>query len=174
MGSRVRLKLAAVLCACLSGGVLASCGSSGQLVKTSSILISNPASETVHLLLVSSSNGADGGFNFDGYGDGAMRVIVPLGWRVDVTCKNASATLSHSCAVVDDSPLTAFGAPLAFPGAATPAPTGGVGPGVSKSFTFVAAKVGTYRIACLVSGHEIDGMWDWFDVTRSGLPRVRT
>ena len=175
MQRRVDRKLAGVVCAAVVlGGALASCGSSGQSVQTSSILSSDAASQSVRLLLVSSSTGADGGFNFDGYANGAMRVTVPLGWRVEVTCKNASAILSHSCAIVDDVRLSAFGAPLAFPGAATPYPQGGVRPGVSTSFSFLADRVGTYRIACLVSGHEIDGMWDWFQVTPGGLPRLRT
>jgi uncharacterized cupredoxin-like copper-binding protein len=50
----------------------------------------------------------------------------------------------------------------------------GLGLGESSSFQFVASKVGTYRIACLVIGHESDGMWDWFDVTPGGLPSVHT
>ena len=158
----------------VAAGLLASCGSSGESVKTSSILTTEAATQTVHLLLVSSSTGADGGFNFDGYANGAMRVSVPVGWRVQVTCKNASAILSHSCAIVEDLPLSPFGAPLAFPGAATPNPAGGLTPGVSASFSFIAAKVGTYRIACLVSGHEIDGMWDWLQVTPGGLPALHT
>ncbi len=162
----------AIAVAALLATVIASCGSSGALVRRSSILTSDADNTTAHLLLVSSSSGADGGFNFDGYGDGAMRISIPVGWKVDVTCKNASATLSHSCAVVEDLPLSPDGAPLAFPGSATPAPKGGDQPGVSKSFGFVAARVGTYRIACLVSGHEIDGMWDWLSVTRSGAPKV--
>jgi hypothetical protein len=158
----------------LVGVALASCGSSGQSVKTSSILATDAASNTVRLLLVSSSTGADGGFNFDGYGDGAMRVTVPLGWRVEVTCKNASAILSHSCAIVENLPLSGFGAPLAFPGASTPSPRDGVLPGGTASFNFVASKVGVYRIACVVSGHEIDGMWDWLDVIPGGLPKLTT
>jgi len=164
----------ALLVTALLGATLASCGSSGESVKTSSILTSNAGERTVRLLLISSSTGADGGFNFDGYGEGAMRVSVPLGWRVEVTCKNASATLSHSCAIVDDVPLSPYGAPLAFRGASTPEPKGGVQPGLSTSFSFVAARVGTYRIACLVSGHEIDGMWDWLTVTRAGRPSLTT
>jgi uncharacterized cupredoxin-like copper-binding protein len=175
MRDRIRRNVAVAIVACvLSGTMLASCGTGGQLVRTSSILTVDAATATVHVLLVSSSTGADGGFNFDGFGDGAMRINIPLGWQVDVTCKNASATLSHSCAIVEDTPLSAYGAPLAFTGASTAAPRGGVGPGVAESFSFVASRVGTYRIACLVSGHEIDGMWDWLDVTRGGLPHVRT
>ncbi|MGH9169436.1 MAG: sulfocyanin-like copper-binding protein [Acidimicrobiales bacterium] len=154
--------------------LLASCGSAGQAVKTAAIVTGNDSSLTAHLLLVSSSTAANGGFNFDGYGNGAMRITIPLGWLVDVTCKNASSLLSHSCAVIEDRPLSPYGAPLAFPGSSTPDPKTGLLPGDSSNFSFRATKVGTYRISCLVSGHEIDGMWDWLDVIRGGLPTVKT
>ncbi len=174
MRARVRVRSAGLLSTgvLLCAGMLASCGSSGQSVKTSSILTSDPATRTAHLLLVSSSTPAYGGFNFDGYGGGAMRVIIPLGWQVDVTCKNAAANLTHSCAIVEDLQLSPYGAPLAFPGASSPDPQGGVAPGATTSFRFVASKVGTYRIACLVSGHEIDGMWDWLTVSAGGVPKL--
>jgi hypothetical protein len=172
---QVLLKAAAVGCAlAASGGTLAGCSHSGQAVTKGSILTSDPATKTVGLLLVSSATDGDGGFNFDGYWNGAMRVSVPVGWQVNVTCKNASTTLSHSCAIVKDVPLSPFGAPLAFPGASSPTPVDGLLPGVATTFSFVADKVGTYRIACLVSGHEFDGMWDWLFVTPGGSPHVAT
>ncbi len=150
------------------------CGGGGETVRTSSILTSDASLHIVHLLLVSSSNGADGGFNFDGYGDGAMQVTVPLGWTVEVTCKNAASDLAHSCAIVDRSPFGPKGAPLAFPGASTPAPNDGVQPGNSMSFSFTASRTGMFRIACLVSGHEVDGMWDWFLVKAGRQPKLST
>lgn len=166
-----RLRAGLVLVA--AGLALTACGSSGgEKVTRASILASSSASRTVSLLLVAASTDALGGFNFDGYGDGVMRVSVPVGWRVDVTCKNASSVLSHSCAIVTDAPLSPKGAPVAFAGASTPNPRSGIAPGASVAFTFVASKVGTYRIACLISGHEADGMWDWFTVTPGGRPSV--
>ncbi len=160
--------------ACLAGAVVTACGGGGQTVKRPSILVADDSSKTVHLLLVSSSTNAYGGFNFDGYGDGAMRVTVPLGWRVDVTCKNASAIFSHSCAIVDAVALSPTGAALAFSGATSPDPQSGERPGNAATFSFVASRVGNYRIACLISGHEIDGMWDWLTVSRGGLPTLHT
>lgn len=156
------------------GLACAGCGSSGEVVAKSAIVTSDTSLRIAHLLLVSSSTGAYGGFNFDGYGDGAMRVTVPLGWTVEVTCKNASSDLAHSCAIVDLEALGPDGAPVAFPGASSPAPNSGEQPGRTVSFSFSASKLGVFRIACLVSGHEIDGMWDWFVVSRGGLPRVST
>ncbi len=151
---------------------LAACGSSGETVKASSILKADPAARTVNLLLVASATSAEGGFNFDGYGSGTMRVRVPVGWRVVVTCKNAASDLSHSCAIVTDVPIVPTGAPLAFRDSSTPRPRSGTPPGATTVFSFVASRVGTYRIACLVSGHEADGMWDWFQVTPGGVPSV--
>jgi hypothetical protein len=156
--------------------VLSACGSSTPAapLSHSAILQADSASRVVHLELAANETASFSGFNFDGYGGGAMRITVPLGWTVDVLCKNDSTTMAHSCAFVDDAPLTPFGGTIAFAGASTPNPVNGLGLGESSSFQFVASKVGTYRIACLVIGHESDGMWDWFDVTSGGLPSVHT
>ncbi len=83
-----------------------------------------------------------------------------------VTCENRGS-LNHSCAIVrgpeDSQP--------AMPGAASPNPVSGQGPGVSTIFAFTAQGQGTYRIACLVPDHEQAGMWDSFTVgPASGQP----
>jgi hypothetical protein len=153
--------------------VLASCSSPpAPPFKASSILSSNAVLRSVHLDLVAAATSAYGGFNFDGYGGGELRVEVPVGWTVDVTCTNASTAFSHSCAIIDDRPISPIPGAVAFPGAAIPEANSGLGIGSSSRFSFVASKVGTYRISCQVIGHEADGMWDWFVVTRGGVPRV--
>jgi len=156
--------------------VLSACGASTPAAPLShaAILQADVATKVVHLELAANETSSFSGFNFDGYGGGAMRVSIPLGWTVDVVCKNDSTTMAHSCAVVDDAALTPFGGTIAFPGASTPNPVNGLGLGESSSFQFVATRVGAYRIVCLVIGHESDGMWDWLDVTPSGLPSVHT
>jgi len=110
---------------------------------------------TASLELIAGYNGANNGFNFDGYGRGQLLVRVPLGWRVVVTCRNA-ASRRHSCAIVRG-PQTIT---PAFRGAATPVPTLGLRPGRTARFTFEASRAGSYRIACLVPGHEEARMWD--------------
>jgi hypothetical protein len=154
--------------------VLAGCGSSASTpLSPSAILKSDGATRVVHLELAANEDGAFSGFNFDGYGGGAMQVSVPVGWTVDVTCVNDSTTMAHSCAIVDGGSPTLSGGRIAFPGATIPDPVNGLGLSKSASFQFVASKVGTYRIDCLVIGHEADGMWDWFNVTPAGQPFVR-
>ena len=119
----------------------------------------NARAQKATLLLVAGYNGANNGFNFDGYGRGKLLVRVPVGWRIAVTCRNA-ATVRHSCAIVRG-PQTVT---PAFRGATTPEPTLGLRSGQTARFTFTASRAGTYRIACLVPGHEEARMWDVLDV----------
>jgi len=121
----------------------------------------------VHLTLLASLDGSNNGFNFDGYGRGELLVRVPLGWRVAVDCENRGG-LRHSCAVVRG----ALSLSPAFRGAATPSPVQGVEPGARASFSFVASRIGVYRLACLVAGHEQARMWDVLEVARGGAPSI--
>lgn len=116
------------------------------------------AGRRVTLTLVAAYDGANGGFNFDGYGRGELLLSVPLGWRVRIRCENRGP-LRHSCAVVRG-PQTAK---PAFPGAST----GELQAGAKASFEFRATRRGTYRLACLVPGHEEARMWDVLDVGKT-------
>ena len=121
----------------------------------------------VDVTLVASYDGANGGFNFDGY----SRVLlwrVPLGWRVRVTCENRGP-LRHSCAVVQG----AGSAQPAFPGAETKAPFTGLEAGRSSTFAFRASRAGVFRFADLVPGHEQARMYDVLEIARGGKPSVR-
>ena len=125
------------------------------------------AHHVVRLTLLASLGGSNNGFNFDGYGRGELLVQVPLGWRVAVDCENRGSA-RHSCAVVRGSLATT----PAFRGAATPRPLQGLDPGAKAAFSFVASRAGTYRLACLVPGHEQARMWDVLDVVRGGTPSI--
>jgi hypothetical protein len=129
----------------------------------------DPAARTVSFHLVAAHGQANGGFNFNGYGRGGLAISVPDGWRVSVTCENRGP-LNHSCAIVrgpsDSQPAIA--------GAASPNPVTGQAPGTTTTLDFTAQGQGTYRIACLVPGHEEAGMWDTFTVgAASGQPSAR-
>jgi sulfocyanin SoxE-like protein len=116
------------------------------------------AHRAVTLRLVAAYDGENNGFNFDGYGRGELLLSVPLGWRVRIRCENRGP-LRHSCAVVPG-PQTAI---PAFRGAKT----GELQAGHSATFSFVASRKGTYRLACLVPGHEEARMWDVLDVGKT-------
>lgn len=169
--ARVPLAAAALLAA---GAAVAACGSPAATagLPASAILHSDAVQRVVDLRLVAGENDAYGGFNFDGYGNGQMTVSVPVGWQVRVSCQNASTTLTHSCAVIADAPIATSGARVVF-GASTPSPTIGLPFARTARFSFVAARPGRFRIACLVTAHEADGMWDWLVVRTGGSPSVR-
>ncbi len=160
----------------LAGGALAlaSCSRVAGPLAASRILVADPARRGVELRLLAGETGADAGFNFDGYAQGRLTVVVPVGWRVDVACVNRSTVLTHSCAVVEDRPLSPYGAPPAFPGASVPDARHGLGFGQTAHFSFVAGRPGRYRIADLVVGHELDGSWDWLVVRRGVRPGVES
>ena len=120
----------------------------------------------VTITLIASYDGANSGFNFDGYSR-LLLWTVPRGWTVRVVCKNRGP-LRHSCAVVQGAGSTK----PAFRGAATPNPQLGLEAGQTASFTFRASKTGVYRFACLVPGHELARMWDVLKITRRGKPAV--
>jgi Sulfocyanin (SoxE) domain len=122
---------------------------------------------TALVTLYAGYNDENNGFNFDGYGRGELTVSVPRGWRVKVTCTN-KGDMDHSCAVVHG-PMTDT---PAFRGATIPNPVVGLLPGRSATFSFVASRVGAYRFACLVPGHEEARMWDVLVVTRGGKPSI--
>lgn len=125
------------------------------------------ATQTFTLKLEAGYQDLNRGLNFDGKYKGQMVVTVPLGWTVTINFSN-QGSINHSAAVV-----TASGTSPVFAGASTPDPTVGTVPGQAAPFTFTASQVGSYRIACLLPGHEGLGMWDSFIVASGGLPSVK-
>lgn len=125
------------------------------------------ATKTVTWKLEAGSSSVNLGLNFDGYDKGAMTVTVPVGWSVTADFSNVGS-INHSAAVV-----TSSGTSPVFTGAETPSPTTGTAPGQTATFTFTASTVGSYRLACLMPGHEAKGMWVTFVVASGGLPSVK-
>jgi hypothetical protein len=119
------------------------------------------------LTLVAGYDSSNNGFNFDGYGRGELLVTVPVTWRVRVTCVDRSG-MRHSCAVVRG-PMTAQ---PAFKGASVPDPTYGLQQGQSATFSFVASRPGSFRLASVVPGDEEARMYGFLEVTRGGKPSI--
>jgi protoheme IX farnesyltransferase len=125
------------------------------------------AARLVHVTLVAGYDGANSGFNFDGYARGELLWTVPLGWRVQVTCTNRGP-LRNSCALVEGTASSA----VAFRGAATPRPLVGLLPGQTATFTFRASRLGVFRLASLVPGHEAARMYDVLRIAARAAPSV--
>jgi len=127
------------------------------------------ARRTGTVTAIAGYNGVYSGFNFNGYGKGAVLVRIPRGWKVTVRCIDRSASVRYSCAIVQGvGRITP-----SFPGASSRNPERGLAPRKAASFTFVASTTGVYRLASLVPEQERAGMWDVVQITRSGSPSVQ-
>src|SRR6185312_4429648 len=155
-----------VLCATVAAAILA-VPAHAATPSPSHYLAWSKTHKVAQLTLLAGLTGENHGFNFDGYGRGELLVRVPRGWRVVVHCRN-DGSMRHSCAIVSG----ALGTTPAFKGAASPDPFAGLSPGHEATFSFVASRLGTFRIACLVPGHEQARMWDVLDVVRRGSPSI--
>jgi len=173
MWLRIATAAAAVIAVAACGGDKGASASSRTLLADASspplALSSDANAKAVSFALIASYNGANSGFNFDGYSGGNLELDVPQGWSVTITCSN-KGPLNHSCAVVADETANQ---PL-FTGATTPNPGAGLPAGQQASFTFKPDRTGTFRIVCLVPGHEPEGMWIVLAVVGSGSPTAYT
>ena len=132
--------------------------------------------QSVRLLIVGSADGTNGTMNFNGYGNGEMSVIVPLGWTVRVDFENKGlAALPHSLVILNPvTPLPIEDGVPAFPRALTVRLVAGLLAGETDSFEFVANKEGRFLFFCGVTGHGVAGMWDDLIVsTEATRPRVQ-
>lgn len=124
--------------------------------------------QVVRLLMVGSADGSNGTMNFNGYGNGDMTVVVPFGWKVAVEFQNKGlGALPHSLAVINEvNPLPIEGGVPAFPRALTNRLVPGMMAGTTDSFEFVANKEGRFLLFCGVTGHGVQGMWDYLVVSK--------
>jgi len=124
------------------------------------------AAKTVRFQLIAGLTGLNGALNFNGFRDGGLTLVAPVGWMTEIDFRNHDGMLPHSAQVI---------APQ------TPLPTQPVGPAISRAFTlklaeglpseatdvmrFTAQPAGEYLIFCGVPGHGAAGMWIRFRVS---------
>jgi len=118
------------------------------------------AAKTVRFELIAGLTGLNGALNFNGFRDGGLTLVVPVGWKTEIAFRNHDGMLPHSAEVI---------APQ------TPLPTQPPDPAIARAFTlqlstglpsearddmrFAAQPAGEYLIFCGVPGHGAAGMW---------------
>ena len=118
------------------------------------------AAKSVRFQLIAGLTGLNGALNFNGFRDGELTLVVPVGWKTEIAFRNHDGMLPHSAEVI---------APQ------TPLPTQSVDPAIARAFTlklaaglpseatdamgFAAQPAGEYLIFCGVPGHGAAGMW---------------
>jgi len=164
---------AAVLAATLSAALSLAAPPPASQTAAPKWLTWNAGTHTASLTLIADYTSAISGYNFDGAGKGKMTVTVPVGAHVNVTFSNRSAALTHGFVVTSYAKRTSTGPfPPAFKGASSTNPTNGTTKGKTEHHSFVAGKVGKYALLCAVPGHVATGMWDVFQVVKSGAAKI--
>jgi hypothetical protein len=118
------------------------------------------ASKTARFQLIAGLTGLNGALNFNGFRDGGLTLVIPVGWKAEIAFSNHDGMLPHSAEVISPQ---------------TPIPTQPVSPAISRAFTlnlaaglpprgtdvmrFAAQPAGKYLIVCGVPGHGAAGMW---------------
>jgi sulfocyanin len=123
----------------------------------------------VEMDVVAGFNPNNSSWNFNGYYDGNMTVIVPEGWRVEIAFTNSDGDAPHSLVVMadpgaDNLPLQAGREQTAFSRAYSKSPEQGISAGDGDTISFKTNKTGDFLWFCGVPGHGQSGMWIRFAV----------
>jgi sulfocyanin len=129
----------------------------------------DPGGQRVTMDVVAGFNPNNSNWNFNGYYEGDMTVVVPEGWRVDITLSNRDGDVPHSLVVMadpgqDNLPLQAGREQAAFARAYSKSPEQGISAGAQDTISFEADKTGDFLWFCGVPGHGQSGMWTRFTV----------
>jgi hypothetical protein len=118
------------------------------------------AAKTVRFQLIAGLTGLNGALNFNGFRDGELTLVVPVGWKTEIAFRNHDGMLRHSAEVIaPQKPLPTQPVPPAIPRAFTLNLETGTPPEGTDGMRFAAAPPGEYLIFCGVPGHGAAGMW---------------
>jgi hypothetical protein len=125
--------------------------------------------QKVTMDVIAGFNPHNSSWNFNGYYEGGMTVVVPEGWRIEITLSNRDGDVPHSLVVMADPgeadlPLQAGREQAAFARAYSRSPEQGISAGDQDVVSFKADEVGEYLWFCGVPGHGQSGMWTRFAV----------
>ncbi len=132
------------------------------------------AARTARFELIAGLTGLNGALNFNGFRDGGLVVVVPVGWNVVMNLTNHDGDLPHSAEIIPDvKPVPIGPVPSAFERAYTIRLQQGLQAGEEDDIRFVADRAGEFLIFCAVPGHGAAGMWIRFSVSSTaGRPRL--
>jgi hypothetical protein len=120
----------------------------------------DPAARTARFQLIAGLTGLNGALNFNGFRDGGLTLVIPIGWKAEIAFRNHDGMLPHSAEVISpQTPLPVQPASPAIPRAFTLKLATGLPPQGTDVMRFTAQPAGEYLIFCGVPGHGAAGMW---------------
>jgi Sulfocyanin (SoxE) domain len=114
---------------------------------------------SVTLTLEAAAGGPGSSALINGYRNGGVRVVVPLGWTVRWTWRNGDSTAHSLVAMVQREKIPLEGGRPAFSNAMTREVTRGLPAGQTDQTTFEADEAGWYWLLCGVPDHALKGEW---------------
>src|SRR5881296_3984899 len=118
------------------------------------------AAKAVRFQLIAGLTGLNGALNFNGFRDGDLTLVVPIGWQTEIDFRNHDGMLPHSAEVIaPQTPLPTQPGDPAIPRAFTLRLTQGLPSEATDMMRFDAQLAGDYLIFCGVPGHGAAGMW---------------
>jgi uncharacterized cupredoxin-like copper-binding protein len=133
------------------------------------------AAKHVTFALVAGVPGVSGGLNFNGFTNGGLTFVVPVGWRVTFAFGNQDRSLTHSFEVITPrSPLPIQAVTPTIPGAGSKELLLGLSPDHRlEMVSFTATPPGEYLVYCAVPGHGMAGMWVRLRIdAKAGAPQL--
>jgi hypothetical protein len=166
--SKFPITLAALL------GLLGTCSLGAQTLPA--WIAVDYAGRTVSLALETTPAPEPGSGRINGHGAGDIQVLVPLGWTVRWSWRNADSTAPHSLVVMAErEKLPLEGGRPALDNAMSRMVTAGLKPGQTDQTTFTADEAGWYWLLCGVPGHALKGEWISLKIDRDATsPGVMT
>ncbi len=115
---------------------------------------------TARFQLIAGLTGLNGALNFNGFRDGGLSFVVPLGWKAEIDFRNHDGMLPHSAEIIAPrTPLPVEPVDPAIPRAFTLRLAEGLPSEATDTLRFTAQGAGDYLIFCAVPGHGASGMW---------------
>lgn len=121
--------------------------------------------------VVAGFNPNNNNWNYNGYYEGDLTVVVPEGWRVEIHFTNHDANYPHSLVVIADPgsdgelPPQAGRDEVAIKRAYSKSPTDGIFGNDKDTVAFKATPAGDYLLYCGVPAHGLSGMWVHLTIT---------
>jgi sulfocyanin len=157
---RVPYTPAVVLAFCLTAAV-----GSGQDIDPAWLHF-DASAKTVRFQLIAGLTGLNGALNFNGFRDGGLTLVVPVGWQTEIDFRNHDGMLPHSAEIIaPQTPLPVQPIAPAIPRAFTLRLAEGLVSEATDTMRFTAQPAGEYLIFCGVPGHGASGMWIRFRVS---------
>ncbi|NUQ94903.1 MAG: hypothetical protein HOQ30_14700 [Gemmatimonadaceae bacterium] len=120
----------------------------------------DPGTKTARFQLIAGLTGLNGALNFNGFRDGQLTLVIPVGWKAEIAFRNHDGMLPHSAEVISpQTPLPTQPVSPAIPRAFTLNLAAGLPPRGTDVIRFIAQPPGEYLIFCGVPGHGAAGMW---------------